>query len=146
MSNLTGQPLDRIDGILKVTGHAHYAADFPEPRLAHAVLVTSTIASGTIASIDTRRAQSIPCVLLVMTYQDAMRLPNGGRPSLNPPAGRHLTLLQDNVVRYSNEPVAVVVADTLEHATDAARHIEIAYSATPATLDFASAKASAQAR
>jgi xanthine dehydrogenase YagR molybdenum-binding subunit len=144
MSNLTGQPLDRIDGILKVSGNAHYAADFPETRLAHAVLVTSTIAAGTIASIDTRRAQSMPGVLLVMTYQNAMRLPNGGRPGLNPPAGRHLTLLQDNVVRYSNEPVAVVVADTLEHATDAARHVSIAYNATRATLDFASAAANAR--
>lgn len=145
MSNLTGQPLDRIDGILKVTGNAHYAADFPETRLAHAVLVTSTVPSGTIASIDTRRAQQMPGVLLVMTYQNAMRLPNGGRPPLSPPAGRHLTLLQDNAVRYSNEPVAVVVADTLEHATDAARHVNIAYTAAPAALDFANAKATAHA-
>ncbi|WP_028228209.1 xanthine dehydrogenase family protein molybdopterin-binding subunit [Paraburkholderia ferrariae] len=143
MSNLTGQPLDRIDGILKVTGNAHYAADFPESRLAHAVLVTSTISSGTITAIDTRRAQQMPGVLLVMTYQNAMRLPNGGRPPLSPPAGRHLTLLQDNVVRYSNEPVAVVVADTFEHATDAARHVSLTYAASPATLDFASAKAGA---
>ncbi|WP_027795137.1 xanthine dehydrogenase family protein molybdopterin-binding subunit [Paraburkholderia acidipaludis] len=143
MSNLTGQPLDRIDGILKVTGDARYAADFPEARLAHAVLVTSTVASGTIGSIDTQRAQQMPGVLLVMTYENAMRLPNGGHPPLSPPAGRHLTLLQDNVVRYSNEPVAVVVADTLEHAADAARHVNITYAAAPAALDFASAKASA---
>ncbi|MFP4906563.1 xanthine dehydrogenase family protein molybdopterin-binding subunit, partial [Paraburkholderia sp. BR14261] len=101
-------------------------------RLAHAVLVTSTIASGTITSIDSSPAQSMPGVLLVMTYQSAMRLPNGGRSPLKPPAGRHLTLLQDNVVRYSNEPVAVVVADTLEHATDAARHVDIAYAPTQA--------------
>ncbi|TDG05698.1 xanthine dehydrogenase family protein molybdopterin-binding subunit [Paraburkholderia guartelaensis] len=145
MSTLTGQPMDRIDGMLKVTGGALYASDFPETRLAHAVLVTSTIASGTITSIDTSRAQSMPGVLLVMTYQTAMRLPNGGRSPLKPPAGRHLTLLQDNVVRYSNEPVAVVVADTLEHATDAARHVSIAYAPTQATLDFNRAKGDAHA-
>jgi len=56
MSTLTGQPMDRIDGMLKVTGGALYASDFPETRLAHAVLVTSTIASGTITSIDASRA------------------------------------------------------------------------------------------
>ncbi|MCP3709640.1 xanthine dehydrogenase family protein molybdopterin-binding subunit [Paraburkholderia sp. CNPSo 3274] len=145
MSALTGQPMDRIDGMLKVTGGALYASDFPETRLAHAVLVTSTIASGTITSIDTNRVQSMPGVLLVMTYQTAMRLPNGGRSPLKPPAGRHLTLLQDNVVRYNNEPVAVVVADTLEHATDAARHINIAYAPTQATLDFNRAKGDAHA-
>lgn len=140
MSTFTGQPMDRIDGVLKVTGEAHYAGDFPEARLAQAVMVTSTIASGTITSIDTRRAQTMPGVLLVMTYENAMRLPNGGRTPLKPPAGRHLTLLQDNVVRYSNEPVAVVVADTLEHATDAANHVAVTYASTPATLDFDRAK------
>jgi len=69
--NLIGQPLDRIDGLLKVTGEARYAAEFPEARLAHAVLVTSTIASGTIASIDASRAQALPGVLLVMTHGNA---------------------------------------------------------------------------
>jgi xanthine dehydrogenase YagR molybdenum-binding subunit len=143
MNNLTGQPLDRIDGVLKVTGEARYAAEFPEARLAHAVLVTSTIACGSIASIDSRRAQSMPGVLLVMTHDNAMRLPNGGRSPLSPPAGRRLTLLQDDQVRYSNEPVAVVVADTLEHATDAANALRIQYRASTAALDFDRAKATA---
>ena len=47
MNDLTGQPLDRIDGTVKVTGNARYAAEFPQARLAHAVLVTSTVASAT---------------------------------------------------------------------------------------------------
>ncbi|WP_322008245.1 xanthine dehydrogenase family protein molybdopterin-binding subunit [Paraburkholderia tropica] len=140
---LIGQPVDRIDGMLKVTGSASYASDFPEARLAHAVIVTSTISSGTITSIDTRRAQAMPGVLLVMTWQNAMRLPNNGQTPLAPPAGRRLTLLQDNVVRYSNEPVAVVVADTLERAIDAAQHVKPVYAATPGTLDFARAKSEA---
>jgi xanthine dehydrogenase YagR molybdenum-binding subunit len=143
--NLIGQPLDRIDGLLKVIGEARYAAEFPEARLAHGVLVTSTIASGTIASIDASRAQALPGVLLVMTYQNAPRLPNGGKPPLAPPAGRRLSLLQDNQVHHNNEPVAVVVADTLEHATDAARQLQITYQPGAATLDFAEAKQNAHA-
>jgi len=143
--NLIGQPLDRVDGLLKVTGDARYAAEFPEARLAHAVLVTSTIARGTIASIDASRAEAVPGVLLVMTCRNAPRLPNGGQPALAPPAGRRLSLLQDNEVHYSNEPVAVVVADTLEHATDAARQLRIAYRAEAAALDFAQAKPNAHA-
>ncbi|WNC92354.1 xanthine dehydrogenase family protein molybdopterin-binding subunit [Paraburkholderia sp. FT54] len=143
--NLIGQPLDRTDGLLKVTGEARYAAEFPEARLAHAVLVTSTIARGTIASIDASRAQALPGVLLVMTYQNAPRLPNGGKAALAPPAGRRLSLLQDNDVHYSNEPVAVVVADTLEHATDAARQLRIAYQSSAATVDFARALPNAYA-
>ncbi|MBW0450718.1 xanthine dehydrogenase family protein molybdopterin-binding subunit [bacterium M00.F.Ca.ET.228.01.1.1] len=143
--NMIGQPFDRTDGLLKVTGEARYAAEFPEARLAHAVLVTSTIARGTIASIDMSRAQAMPGVLLVMTHENAPRLPNGGKAQLAPPAGRRLSLLQDNEVHYSNEPVAVVVADTLEHATDAARQLRITYRAAAATLDFAQAKANAHA-
>ncbi len=145
MNKLIGQPLDRTDGLLKVTGGARYAAEFPEARLAHAVLVTSTIASGTIASIDASRVQTMPGVLLVMTWENAPRLPNGGHSPLAPPAGRRLTLLQDNVVRYSNEPVAVVVALTLEQATDAARNLRIAYRPDTAKLDFARAKSAAYA-
>lgn len=141
--NVIGLPLDRTDGLLKVTGEARYAAEFPAARLAHAVLVTSTVASGSIASIDSARVQSMPGVILVMTYQNAMKLPNGGRSPLAPPAGRHLSLLQDNQVHYSNEPVAVVVAETLEQATDAARQLRITYQSTPATLDFARAKSTA---
>ncbi|WP_025602505.1 xanthine dehydrogenase family protein molybdopterin-binding subunit [Burkholderia sp. WSM2230] len=143
--NLIGQPFDRTDGLLKVTGEARYAAEFPEARLAHAVLVTSTIARGTIASIDTSRAQAVPGVLLVMTHENAPRLPNGGKAQLAPPQGRRLSLLQDNEVHYNNEPVAVVVADTLEHAADAARQLRITYRAGAATLDFAQAKANAHA-
>ncbi|MFP3608359.1 xanthine dehydrogenase family protein molybdopterin-binding subunit, partial [Paraburkholderia sp. SIMBA_053] len=58
---------------------------------------------------------------------------------------RRLSLLQANEVHYNNEPVAVVVADTLEHATDAARQLRITYRASAATLDFAQAKANAHA-
>jgi xanthine dehydrogenase YagR molybdenum-binding subunit len=142
---LVGQPMDRTDGLLKVTGEARYAAEFGEARIAHAVLVTSTISSGSIASIDTSRAQAMPGVLLVMTYQNAPRLPNGGRPPLAPPATRHLSLLQNNQINYSNEPVAVVVADTLERATDAAQQLRIVYQTTPGVHDFTSAKANAHA-
>ncbi|MDR5882401.1 xanthine dehydrogenase family protein molybdopterin-binding subunit [Caballeronia sp. LZ032] len=135
-----GKPLDRTDGVLKVTGQARYSADNTDAKLAHAVIVTSTVAHGRIASIDTNRAQSMPGVLLVMTYQNAMRLPNNGVPDAQPPAVRKLTLLQTNEVRYSNEPVAVVVADSLEHAQDAARYVDVRYEAAMPNADFGRAK------
>lgn len=138
-----GKPLDRTDGVLKVTGQARYSADNTDAKLAHAVIVTSTVAHGRIASIDTSRAQSMPGVLLVMTYRNAMRLPNNGVPDAQPPAVRKLTLLQTNEVRYSNEPVAVVVADSLEHAQGAARYVDVRYEAAMPNADFTRAKASA---
>jgi xanthine dehydrogenase YagR molybdenum-binding subunit len=141
--SVIGQPLDRTDGVLKVTGQARYSGDNSEAKLAHAVLITSTVAKGRIASIDTARAQAMPGVLLVMTHQNAMRLPNGGVPDAQPPAVRKLTLLQTNDVRYSNEPVAVVVAETLEQARGAARFVDIRYEAAMPNADFERAKGSA---
>ena len=138
--NTVGQPLDRTDGVLKVTSDARYAAEFPAAQLAHAVLVTSTIACGRVASIDTTRADAMPGVLLVMTSRNAPRLPNGGRPEVAPPAQRRLSLLQDDEVRYDNEPIAVVVADTLERAVDAAAQLRVAYAPAAPSLDFTSAK------
>lgn len=138
--NTIGQPLDRTDGILKVTGRAQYAGEIPAAQLAHAVLVTSTIAHGRIASIDVARVEKMPGVLYVMTARNAPRLPNGGRPEVSPPAQRRLSLLQDDEVRYDNEPVAVVVADTLERATDAASKLRITYESVSPTLDFTQAK------
>jgi xanthine dehydrogenase YagR molybdenum-binding subunit len=131
-----GQPVDRVDGRAKVTGAARYAAEHSLPGLLHAVLVTSSIAHGRIATIHTSRAEKMRGVALVMTHLNAPRLAA---------TGHHLTLLQDDQVLYNNQPVALVVADTLEHAQDAARSVMIAYAAAPPVLDFNLGKASAYA-
>lgn len=62
MSTL-GSPLTRVDGPLKVTGKAEYAAEFKVPNVAHAVIVESTVPKGRITSIDTRRAKTSPVCL-----------------------------------------------------------------------------------
>jgi xanthine dehydrogenase YagR molybdenum-binding subunit len=139
--SLTGQPLDRTDGIAKVTGAAPFSAEHAFPRLAHAVIVTSTIPSGRIGAIDTAAAEKMNGVLAVMTHLNAPRLPKGGRAAAGaPPAGRTLTLLQDDEVHYNNQPIAVVVADTLEHARDAANHVHTRYQASTSKLDFNDAR------
>lgn len=142
MSNV-GQPLDRTDGLLKVTGQARYPAEFQVPRLVHAVLVQSTVPAGRITRVDTHVAQAMPGVLLEMTHENAPRLPNGGKPALEPPAGRVLSLLQDDQVHYNGQPVALVVGDTLEHAQAAARMVRVEVAQQPARLDFETARADA---
>jgi xanthine dehydrogenase YagR molybdenum-binding subunit len=141
--SIVGQPLDRTDGRAKVTGAARYSAEHPLPHIAHAVLVQSTIPNGRIAAIDAAIASGMPGVLLVMTHQNAPRLPANGRAGAgSPPAGRVLNLLQDDRVHYNNQPIALVVADTLEHARDAARQVRISYQRQDALLDFDQAKMS----
>ena len=75
MPDLVGQPIDRIDGPLKVTGRAPYAYEHQVPNAAYAVMVMSSIAKGRVASIDTRAAVHAHGVLLVMTHLNSPKLP-----------------------------------------------------------------------
>ena len=138
--SVIGQAMDRTDGRLKVTGGATFSAEHAVPRLAQAVMVTSTIANGRITHIDTRAAQTMRGVRAVMTYQNAPALPKQEAPPPGAQANPKLTLLQDNLIHYNGQPIAVVVADTLEHARDAASHVRVRYAKESAQLDFAQAK------
>src|SRR5947207_13006894 len=66
-----GQPAPRVDGRLKVTGKARYAADFPVANPAYAYLVTSPIAKGRIASFDLDEARAVAGVLDILTHEHA---------------------------------------------------------------------------
>jgi xanthine dehydrogenase YagR molybdenum-binding subunit len=142
MNATVGAPLDRVDGAKKVRGEAMYAADFQLPRMAYAAIVESTVAAGT-CRIDDARAKAMPGVLLVMTPANAPKLPDADKA--DPPASRALSLLQNDAVRYNGEPIALVVADTLEHARAAAQAIDVRYTPSAAVLDFNHAKANAYA-
>ena len=139
--NTIGQAINRTDGHAKVTGAARYSAEHPLPRMAHAVLVNSTIASGKIMSIDSAAAARMTGVLVIMTHLTAPKLPAGGKAGAGtPPAGRILNLLQEDRVYYNNQPIAIVVADTLEHAKAAAQRIRFTYDKEAVLVDFSRAK------
>lgn len=137
-----GEPLDRVDGRLKVTGRAQYAVEVPSGRLAYAVLVTSTVARGRITQLETAPAERAPGVLAVLTHKNAPKLP--AQPTVQSRVSvtdRALQLLQDDRVRYWNQPVGVVVADTLERAQHAAQLLRagIRYEREACRVDPASA-------
>jgi xanthine dehydrogenase YagR molybdenum-binding subunit len=139
--NVIGAPINRTDAWAKVSGAATYTAEHQIDGLTHAVLVTSTIPSGRVLRIDDTDAKQVPGVLLVMTPQNVMRLPQETKDGkIQPPIGRRLTLLQEDDVYYNNQPIAVVVADTLEHARDAAARVRVEYEHKEAILDFEQAK------
>ena len=127
----------RYEGIAKVTGKVKYAAEFserfPKVDLAYAYIVQATIPNGSIASIDQRAAQSAPGVISILTPFNAPKL-NQGPPE--PPARRNLSLLQDKTVSYNGQPIAVVVAKSLNEAKFAARLLKIKYAAKPAQVNF----------
>jgi xanthine dehydrogenase YagR molybdenum-binding subunit len=133
---MIGEPLNRLDGRLKVTGGARYSAEWPIEHLAYGVIVQSTIARGTIVSIDSAAAAKAPGVLAVLTVDNAPRLPEQGRAGANPPAGRVLSLLQSREVRYNGEPIALVVAESFEQATHAAALVHAAYRTDTPAVDM----------
>ena len=136
-----GQPISRVDGRRKVTGRATYAAEFDVPGLAHGAIVRSTIAHGRIASIDSAAAERAPGVLSVVTHRNAPRLAyrrHKGAP--DPAVGERLHVLQDDRVSHQGEPLALVIADTLEQANHAATLVRVTYAAETATTDIAHAE------
>ena len=141
---MIGEPLNRIDGPAKVTGFARYSSEWPIDTLAYGAIVQSTVARGTIASIDVASASAAPGVLAVLTCDNAPRLPQDGKAGVSPPAGRVLSLLQSRDVRYNGEPIALVVADSFEHAAYAASTVRATYREEHAAVDMAKALPSAQ--
>jgi xanthine dehydrogenase YagR molybdenum-binding subunit len=134
---VVGRGIDRVDGPLKVSGRAAYAPETPVANALRAVLVTSTISVGRIADIAVAEAERSPGVFAVLTHKNAPRL-KGARE--HDQGDRVLQLLQDDAVVYNDQPVAVVVADTLENAQQAASLVRVRYGPRPANTDPAREK------
>ncbi|MFL5957082.1 MAG: xanthine dehydrogenase family protein molybdopterin-binding subunit, partial [Solirubrobacterales bacterium] len=135
---LIGQPVSRIDGRQKVTGAATYAAEFDVPGQAHAAIVRSTVASGRIASIDSAEAEGAPGILAVLTHRNAPRLAyREHKAPVDPTVGERPHVLQDNRVNHQGQPIALVIADTLERASHAATLVRVTYAPETAITDAA---------
>ncbi|TIM80843.1 MAG: xanthine dehydrogenase family protein molybdopterin-binding subunit, partial [Mesorhizobium sp.] len=136
---LIGKSVSRVDGRLKVTGAATYAAEFEVPNLAHAAVVRSIVANGRIASVDTAEAERAPGVIAVVTHRSAPCLayqPHKGLPDAA--VGERLHVLQDDRVTHQGQPIALVVAETLEQAVYAAEVVRVTYRHEAAATDMES--------
>lgn len=114
-----GQPMTRRDGILKVTGTARYAADNHPAGMLYAVMAVATIARGRVAALDIAAAKAHPGVVEVMTpdHKPALALDPDAKDN---PFMFRLDLLQNDRVRYAGQPIAVVIGESLEAATEGA--------------------------
>ncbi len=132
---LIGRPAVRIDGVAKVTGAARYASDEPVAHPAYAFLVTSSVASGRVASMDLTAAKAVPGVLDILTHD------NVGAEAKSPPGPDSkptTTSMEDDKVWHDGQIVAVVVGDTFEAAREAAYKVRVNYEATPPSATFGS--------
>ncbi|KDN16429.1 xanthine dehydrogenase family protein molybdopterin-binding subunit [Amycolatopsis rifamycinica] len=135
MTGLIGRGVERVDGRAKVTGAATYAADHRIPGALHGFLVTSTVARGEITELDTSQALACPGVVAVYTHQNML-------PLTVPPAfpyPKRFIPLQDTRIHHNGQPVAYVVAQTLEQAQEAATLVRVRYHAEQPTAYLADA-------
>ena len=142
---LTGQPLRRVDGPLKVTGGAKYAAEYTAPGLLHGHMVSCRITKGRILHIDTSAAEAVDGVVKVFTYKNRPHpasLNLAYQDQVGPP-GHPIRPLYDEVIRHSDEPIALVVADKWENARDAAALIHVDYAVEEHITDLEAVKGQA---
>ncbi len=129
----SGQSFTRRDGIAKVTGTATFAADNHPDGLLYAVYVPATIARGRVSHLDVAAAKAHPGVAEVITPANRPIL-DGDPESKGFMFAFRFEALQDNTVRYANQPIALVLGETLEAATEGARLLNPQYEALPARV------------
>ena len=124
-----GQPANRVDGPAKVTGTAKYAAEYNVPNLLYGYVVSSPIAKGRITKIHADAVRALPGVVQVFSHDNVPSLAWFDRSYKDDlaPIGSPFRPLHDAEVKYSQQPVALVVADTFELARYAASVLEIDY-------------------
>src|SRR5260221_12772779 len=104
ITSAIGAPLDRIDGVQKVTGTAKYAYEYPVEGMTYVFPVQSTIARGRVVSIDASAARALPGVIAVLSHENA--------PRLAPVDDAELAVFQSDAVAYYWQLLASVVAGT----------------------------------
>lgn len=128
-----GKPLDRVDGRLKVTGTATYAAEFELPNMVHAALVQSGIGAGRVTQVDDSAARAIKGVLGVITFANAPKL---GVPAVRP-SSLSQPIFGGPIVEYNGQHLGVVIADTLERARQGAEAVRFGYAAQKPRVEMA---------
>ncbi|EYF04697.1 xanthine dehydrogenase family protein molybdopterin-binding subunit [Chondromyces apiculatus] len=141
-----GDGINRVDGRAKVTGQAKYAAEFEAEGLLHGWVVSSGVAKGKIATLDTSAALAVEGVVHVLTHENRPRLAwfDKSYRDEDAPAGSPFRPLYDDAIVYSGQPVALVVATTLEIARHAASLVRVTYKTEEHETDLAARREKAR--
>jgi xanthine dehydrogenase YagR molybdenum-binding subunit len=129
MRSYIGTQVSRVDGRAKVTGAAKYAGEFNTKGLAYGSVVTSSIAKGRITRIDAREAMRVDGVIDVLTHEHRPRMASTDAAYKDEvaPEGSPFRPLYDDRIRFSGQPIALVVAEEPEIARFAASLVRVEY-------------------
>jgi len=144
-----GQPVTRTEDPRFLTGRGCYVEDIELPRQTYAVFVRSPHAHAKVKSVDVRAAAQMPGVVAVYTAKDLAADGVGGIACHVMPADMHagpevprpLRPVLTEVARHVGDRVALVIADTLAQAKDAAEQVEVDYDPLPAVTNIEAALA-----
>lgn len=124
-SLVKNEGIKRVDGRLKVTGAIQYAAEYNLPGLVYGVLVSSTIAKGTITVIDSKAAEKAPGVIKILSHLNGLDISDErGGTSVNK---AQIKTFADDKIYFNGQPIVLVIANTFERAKYAASLVKIAY-------------------
>ncbi len=147
MSNAPFPNTPRIDAYDKVRGAVLFGTDNTRPDILHAALAVATIAKGRIISLDTRVAGAVPGIRLILTHENLAHVKSAGYWMAGGYGFQSLQPMLSPAIAYRGQPIAMIVADTLETAIEAAGLVQARYSTEPisVTLDAPGAETINQA-
>jgi xanthine dehydrogenase YagR molybdenum-binding subunit len=134
MSNMSLPDIRRVDADDKVRGATRFAADDARPNILHGALAVAAIGKGHVVSLEIRAASAVPGVRLILTHADLGRIKSAGFVMAEGYGIQSLQPLLSSVIAYRGQPIALVVAETLETAIHAAALIRATYSMQPASV------------
>src|ERR1700735_5690767 len=143
-----GAPVRRKEDRRFITGKGHYTDDINRPGQTYAFFVRSPHAHATIKSIDSRAAAAMPGVVAVLTGAELAADKIGGlicgwmihSKDASPMKMAPHPALANGKACHVGDPVAVVIAETLAQARDAAEKVHVDYARLPAVADPAAAQ------
>ncbi len=131
---------DRVDGVSKVTGKATFSAEHKLDNLVYGVFVCSTIAKGTIKNMLLADAKRAAGVLDIIYYANCPVVPGYNAYSKDPNKKgyewRGLKVFSTDQVFSNGQPIAMVIADTMERAVYAASLVKAEYIKAESDTDF----------
>lgn len=138
-----GRPTSRVDGPLKVTGRATYAAEYAAEGLLYGVVVSATVAAGRIIDIDLDAAKAVPGVVEIFTHENrgkAAWLDRNWQDEVAPP-GHPFRPLHSERILFDGQPIALIVAETFEAARDAMSLVSVTYDVEEHNTELARVRA-----
>jgi xanthine dehydrogenase YagR molybdenum-binding subunit len=127
---IVGKPVDRVDGIAKVTGSARYAYEQPVDNVAYGFVLSTEFARGRITKVDAEAARAAPGIIAVIT--DDPLLPSDGAGAVE----KRKVPLELPLVHNYGTPIGIVVAESFEAARAAARLVRVDHEAEPGRFEI----------